>query len=108
MSASRRWCAPSSRRSSRLRSPEILQRLIRFDTSNPPGGEAACVAWIEELLHSAGIETERVAKDPERPNLIARLPGSGDAPPLLLQGHVDVVPAPEREWQHPPFGGETH
>ncbi|HEV2477895.1 MAG TPA: M20/M25/M40 family metallo-hydrolase [Candidatus Dormibacteraeota bacterium] len=43
---------------------------------------------------------------PERPNLVARLTGRGEAPPLLLQGHVDVVTATAQTWTYPPFGGE--
>ena len=86
---------------------EILQRLIRFDTSNPPGGERVCIDWIRELLEPTGAELKVVAREPERPNLIARLRGRGEAPPLLLQGHVDVVPA-RGSWQHEPFGGELH
>ena len=41
---------------------------------------------------------------PGRPNLVSRLPG-GDAPPLLLQGHVDVVTTALQDWRHPPFAG---
>ena len=41
-----------------------------------------------------------------RPNLIARIPGAGDAPPLLLYGHVDVVTTEGQDWTHPPFAGE--
>jgi len=85
---------------------EILQRLIQFDTTNPPGNEAECIAYIDRLLTDAGIATKLLAKDPSRPNLIARLPGRGDAAPLLLYGHVDVVPAESQRWQHPPFSGE--
>ena len=47
-----------------------------------------------------------MAKVHGRPNLIARLPGDGIAGPLLLQGHIDVVPANPERWQHPPFGGD--
>lgn len=88
------------------RPAELLQRLIRFDTTNPPGNEAACIAFLDELLGTAGIETRILAKAPERPNLIARLPGRGDAAPLLLYGHVDVVTAERQRWQHPPFAGD--
>src|SRR5918992_1084111 len=69
---------------------ELLQRLIRFNTTNPPG-----------------YETEILAKDPERPNLLARLKGRDEAPSLLLQGHVDVVPVEGQNWQHPPFEGKN-
>jgi acetylornithine deacetylase/succinyl-diaminopimelate desuccinylase-like protein len=85
---------------------EILQRLIQFNTTNPPGHEAACVGYIRDLLNEAGIESTLLAKDPNRPNLIARLPGEGKAPPLLLYGHVDVVTAENQPWQQPPFEGK--
>lgn len=85
---------------------EILQRLIQFNTTNPPGHEAACVSYIRDLLNEAGIESTLLAKDPARPNLIARLPGEGKAPPLLLYGHVDVVTTENQPWQQPPFEGK--
>ncbi len=84
---------------------ELLQRLLRFDTSNPPGNERECIEWIRDLLEALGCEVRIVAQQPERPNLIARLAGRGESPPLLLQGHVDVVAA-RGEWQHGPFDGE--
>ena len=88
------------------RPAELLQRLIRFDTTNPPGNEAECIAFINELLTGAGIKTTILAKAPERPNLVARLSGQGKAPPLLLYGHVDVVTTVNQEWKHPPFEGK--
>jgi acetylornithine deacetylase/succinyl-diaminopimelate desuccinylase-like protein len=85
---------------------QLLQELIRFDTTNPPGNEEACVAHIESLLHAAGIETERYEKGPGRPNLVARHAGTKDCPPLLLYGHVDVVTTAGQQWTRPPFGGD--
>jgi acetylornithine deacetylase/succinyl-diaminopimelate desuccinylase-like protein len=82
-----------------------LQALLRFDTTNPPGHEAPCIEFIEDRLARAGLETRTLAQAPDRPNLIARLPGRRAAPPLLLYGHVDVVPADPRHWTHPPFSG---
>jgi acetylornithine deacetylase/succinyl-diaminopimelate desuccinylase-like protein len=87
----------------RLAPAEILQRLIRFDTTNPPGNERACIAWIEGLLREAGWATRILARDPERPNLVARLEGRGAAPPLMLFGHVDVATTAGQTWQQPPF-----
>jgi acetylornithine deacetylase/succinyl-diaminopimelate desuccinylase-like protein len=84
---------------------ELLQQLIRFDTTNPPGNEAACIEFVRELLEEAGVETQLYAKEPDRPNLVARL-GGGDASPLLLQGHVDVVTTAGQPWSRPPFAGE--
>ena len=86
---------------------ELLQKLIRFNTTNPPGNEAECVAWIDRLLADAGFQTTLLARDPRRPSLIARLEGRGTAPPLLLYGHVDVVTTAGQQWTHPPFEGKT-
>jgi acetylornithine deacetylase/succinyl-diaminopimelate desuccinylase-like protein len=86
---------------------EILQNLIRFDTTNPPGNEVDCVAYIDSLLKEAGFETTLLAKSPNRPNLIARLKGQGSAPPFLLYGHVDVVTTLGQVWTHPPFEGKV-
>ncbi|RJP90897.1 MAG: M20/M25/M40 family metallo-hydrolase [Desulfobacteraceae bacterium] len=89
------------------RHPEIiLQNLIRFDTTNPPGNEKACVEYITSLFKQNGIESILIAKDPNRPNLIARLKGRGSAPPLLMYGHADVVTTENQTWRHPPFEGK--
>jgi acetylornithine deacetylase/succinyl-diaminopimelate desuccinylase-like protein len=84
---------------------ELLRKLIRFDTSNPPGAEASLIQHVEGLLREQGLETTILARDPARPNLIARLRGKGDAPPLLLYGHADVVPVVDQQWSHDPFEG---
>ena len=86
---------------------ELLQNLIRFDTTNPPGNEKECVGYIQGLLEQAGLETRVLSRSPSRPNLIARIKGMGLASPLLLHGHVDVVPANIQEWTHPPFDAEV-
>ena len=85
---------------------QLLQALIRFDTTNPPGNETACESYIQTLLAQAGIESTILSRSPERPNLVARLKGRGERAPVLLYGHVDVVPTAGQVWHHPPFGGE--
>jgi acetylornithine deacetylase/succinyl-diaminopimelate desuccinylase-like protein len=97
---------PSNNATIYERPAELLQNLIRFDTTNPPGNEAQCVAYINDLLTEAGFETNILAKNPNRSNLLARLEGRGDAPPLLLYGHADVVTTAHQEWTHPPFEGK--
>jgi len=96
---------PQESPSARLNPVELLQSLIRFDTTNPPGNERECVDYIANLLTQAGCDFKIVGRSPDRPNLIARLPGHGTAPPLLLYGHVDVVTTVGQTWQHPPFEG---
>src|SRR5437764_534073 len=86
-----------------VRPVELLQALLRFDTTNPPGNEGPCLAYIDRLLQTAGYTTRIIARDPMRPNLIARLPGRGAAPLLLMYGHVDVVTTQGQTWTYPPF-----
>ncbi len=66
----------------------LLQRLIRIDTSNPPGNEGEAQSVLRDLLADAGFECELAARDPARPNLVARLRGGAPGPVLCLLGHV--------------------
>src|SRR3954451_941009 len=84
---------------------QLLRRLVACDTSNPPGREAQAAAIVEDYPEPSGIECERVAKDPERPNLIARLRGRGSGPSLAFLGHLDVVQARRQDWSVEPFAG---
>ena len=98
---------PTSHLSSIYQRPvELLQKFVRFDTTNPPGNETECIAFIDGLLKDAGFDTTFIAKTPQRPNLITRLNGRGEAPPLLLYGHVDVVTTANQQWIYPPFEGK--
>ena len=72
-------------------SVELLQRLIRFDTVNPPGNERAAQEYLEGVLSGAGFVCELLGRTPERPNLVARLDGPAPGPVLCLLSHVDTV-----------------
>ncbi len=85
---------------------DLARALIRFDTAAPGGRERDLVAWLAPQLESAGLEVRVLARDPEKPNIVARLAGRGEAPPLLLHGHVDVVPVTGQRWSVEPFAGE--
>jgi acetylornithine deacetylase/succinyl-diaminopimelate desuccinylase-like protein len=101
---------------------ELLQALIRFDTVNPPGNERAAQEYLAAHLAGAGFECELLGSEPERPNLVARLRGSGEsgtpgagagpadatAPTLCYLGHVDTVLADVEEWTaHGPWSGDV-
>ena len=88
------------------RPTDLLRELIRFDTTNPPGNEAECIGFLNQLLQEGGLSTTLLAKDPNRPNLVTRLPGRGEAPALVLQGHVDVVTTANQTWKRDPFAAE--
>jgi acetylornithine deacetylase/succinyl-diaminopimelate desuccinylase-like protein len=83
----------------------LLRALIRFDTTNPPGNELPAAQFVAEELRAAGYEPTVLESAPGRGNVIARLEGDGSERPLLLFGHLDVVPAEPEHWTHPPFEG---
>ncbi len=85
---------------------ELLQGLIRIDTVNPPGNETRAAEYLREYLGDHGLESELIGKAPERSNILARIPGKGGGPRLMLLSHTDVVLADPAEWSADPFGGE--
>ena len=87
-----------------------LSRLIREETVNPPGNELKAVLVVKDILDAAGFPSEEyqiLESTPNRANLVARIKGDGSERPLLLSGHVDVVPVERERWTHDPFGGEV-
>jgi acetylornithine deacetylase/succinyl-diaminopimelate desuccinylase-like protein len=89
----------------RAETATLLKRLITCDTSNPPGRESQAAAVIEDHLRDTGLECRRIAEDPDRANLLVRLPGAGTGPSLAFLGHLDVVPARREDWSVDPFAG---
>jgi acetylornithine deacetylase/succinyl-diaminopimelate desuccinylase-like protein len=86
---------------------DLLSKLIRVDTTNPPGNETAAAELLRDYLEASGVECELYARVPERANLVARIRGRGDGPTLLFLSHTDVVLADANEWSVPPFSGEV-
>jgi len=80
-----------------------FKNLLRIDTTNPPGNERPAAEYIARVFEAEGIEHRIVESEPTRASVIARLPGKGEDGPLLLNGHLDVVPADADHWTHPPF-----
>jgi len=85
---------------------ELLQALIRLDTVNPPGNETQAAELLRDYLEPFGVECELYARVPERANLVARIPGRGEGPSLLLLSHTDTVLADPAEWSVDPWSGE--
>ncbi len=86
---------------------ELLSRLLRLNTVNPPGDELPAQQLLAGILEGAGFEVTLVGRTPDRPNLVARLRGRSDGPTLCLLSHVDTVLAHAGEWQRDPWGGEV-
>jgi acetylornithine deacetylase/succinyl-diaminopimelate desuccinylase-like protein len=90
----------------RQEATELLQELIRVETVNPPGNETRAAELLREYLGDHGVESELYAKVPERANLVARIPGAGTGPRLMLLSHTDTVLADPAEWELDPWSGE--
>jgi acetylornithine deacetylase/succinyl-diaminopimelate desuccinylase-like protein len=93
---------------------QICQDLIRIDTSNygtePGPGERLAAEHVAGLLDEVGIASELYESEPGRTSLVARWEPDGvdtSVPPLLVHGHLDVVPANASDWSVPPFSGEV-
>ncbi|MDR2708187.1 MAG: M20/M25/M40 family metallo-hydrolase [Nitrososphaerota archaeon] len=84
---------------------ELLQKLVRIDTTNPSGNETVAAQFLEQELGKDNFECEIIESKPTRGNLITRLEGTGEGPSLLLLSHLDVVAANPAEWSIPPFEG---
>ncbi len=82
---------------------EILQGLIKLDTSNPPGKEILAAKYIASILKKDGIPSETFESAPGRATIVARLKGNGKKRPLLLLGHTDVVGVERSKWTVDPF-----
>jgi acetylornithine deacetylase/succinyl-diaminopimelate desuccinylase-like protein len=86
---------------------DVLQRLVRFNTVNPPGNERPAAEYLAGYLAEAGLETELLAPEENRPNLVADLHGAEDGPTLCFLGHLDTVLADPGEWTHDPWSGDV-
>ena len=85
-----------------------LTRLIRIDTTNPPGNEMVLAHYLDQVLHAEGIETRLFEPVTDRAALVARLRASNPtAPPILLLAHMDVVGVAREAWTTNPFGGDV-
>ncbi len=89
---------------------ELCRELVRIDTTNYGNdesvGERKAAEYVATLLDEVGIESQLFESQPGRTTLVARV---GDGPdPLLIHGHLDVVPAAAEDWTLPPFAGEIH
>lgn len=82
---------------------EHFRALLQFDTSDPPGRELPAAEYLKRVLESEGIPVEMYALDDQRPNVVARLKGTGAKEPLLIMAHTDVVNVDPDKWTFPPF-----
>ena len=85
----------------------LLSELIQFNTSNPTHRERPAAEWMAARLDEVGVDAQIVESEPGRASTIARIAGTDSSrPPLLIHGHLDVVPADAAEWSVDPFSCE--
>lgn len=90
---------------------DLCRELIEFDTSNygdhSGPGERKAAEYVASRLDEVGVESKIYEKHPGRSNVVARITGEDSSrPPLLIHGHLDVVPAAAEDWTHHPFAAE--
>jgi acetylornithine deacetylase/succinyl-diaminopimelate desuccinylase-like protein len=95
--------APTDRAAFEAETLEHFQGLLKTDTSSPPGNEIRAVEYLKQVLDKNRLPYHIFAKDPQRPNLVVRLKGSGKKRPILVMGHTDVVTVDPSKWTFPPF-----
>ncbi len=88
-----------------------FQAIVQMNTSDPPsgdfvppGGEKPVADYLVNALRAEGVDVTTFAKEAHRPNVVARLKGSGKKKPFLIMAHSDTVSIDPGKWQHPPFG----
>ncbi|WP_255152007.1 M20 family metallopeptidase [Halorarius halobius] len=81
----------------------LAVELLAADSQNPPGDTRAAADRVAAELDALGLDVERYAVDPAKPNLLATLPGETDRT-LCYNGHLDTVTYDAADWAHDPLG----
>ncbi|NLH46690.1 MAG: M20 family metallopeptidase [Acholeplasmataceae bacterium] len=85
---------------------DLLQNILRCNTTNPPGNEAVLAEKIRKWLAGEEIICQIDEIELNRANIIFEIKGATEGPKLLVTGHLDTVPPGNCPWQHDPFGAE--
>ena len=93
---------------------DLCRELITIDTTNfgndSGPGEREAAERVAALLDEVGIASELFESAPRRTSVVADWAPEGvdqSVSPLLVHGHLDVVPANADDWSVPPFAGEV-
>ena len=89
--------------------PQALARLcselVKIDSINPPGNETRLAEYCARYLGDLRLELTVINHGQNRSSLLARLPGKGNKPGVLLSAHLDTVPPGLTAWKHNPLSG---
>lgn len=85
---------------------QLLSELIQIPTINPPGHDQPGIRFLQKLLVKNRLEPRIIETSPGREALLCSIPGAlPELKPVVLAGHIDVVPADGKGWEVPPFSG---
>ncbi|QCE00334.1 aminoacylase-1-like [Vigna unguiculata] len=83
-----------------------FQRYLRINTAHPAPDYYSAVSFLKAQAHSLGLASKTIEFTPGKPLLLLTWPGSNPSlPSVLLNSHLDSVPAEPAKWLHPPFSG---
>ncbi|KAM0971607.1 hypothetical protein ACFX13_019790 [Malus domestica] len=83
-----------------------FQNYLRINTAHPNPNYAAPVAFLTAIAQTLNLQIQTLHFTPSKskPLLLLTWPGSHPSlPSLLLNSHLDSVPAEPDKWTHPPF-----
>jgi len=87
----------------------LCQELIQIPSVNygeGKGDEEAVAQYVFEKLAEVGIQAKIYESAPKRCSVVAEIAGEeSDVPGLIVNGHIDVVPANKDDWSVDPFSG---
>src|SRR5262249_27655042 len=86
---------------------EFLCDFVRAKSPNPPGDTTLAAAHVTRFLTAQGVPFRVIAPEPTMPNIVASFEGARPGGHLVLNGHMDVFPADEKNerWSHGPWSG---
>ena len=85
---------------------DIFKELVEINTTESAGNVTSAAEAMARRLRTAGFaeaDIKLVGSNSRKKNLVVRLHGSGQARPVLLLGHLDVVEADRKAWGTDPF-----
>jgi succinyl-diaminopimelate desuccinylase len=84
----------------------LTQKLVSFNTMNPPGKNEDAAQFLCSLLQHAGFNISTYEHLPGRVSLVARIGPLNADRSLCFAGHLDTVPLGKTPWLREPFAGE--
>lgn len=88
---------------------KLCQELIQIPSVNfgeGKGDEKAAAEYVAAKMKEVGIESKIYESAPNRCSVVARIEGRDKSKPgLVVNGHLDVVPANAADWSVDPFSG---